>query len=73
MHENYEENQEHEELSMVKPGGLLDAVRKDKFIEYLCDEWPVNTEQHKRMEMEGEVQDQSNDPEYPWKQKLIKF
>ena len=28
-------------MADVKRGGLMDAIRNDKFVEYLCDKWPT--------------------------------
>ena len=37
-------------LSSPKPGGLMDAIRHDRFIEFLADKWPVN---EKELRMRG--------------------
>ena len=62
-------------LTHAKPGGMMDAINKDRFIEFLADKWPerkINIPVkdytcEERMNNEGEIEDQSNDPNYPWK------
>jgi hypothetical protein len=33
-------------LAQPKKGGLIDAVKKDKFVEWLCNDWPLNKPKH---------------------------